>query len=408
MHRPTANGFRNAQTRPQIPALDSTPEIDLLWSEIQTAIADVVRSGQFVLGPQVHAFEEEIARFLSVKYAVACNSGTDALVLGLRSLGIGPGDEVITTPFTFVATAEAISLVGAEPVFVDIDPRTFNIDPDRIEDAITPRTKAILPVHLFGHAANMNAIGQIARRHGLVVLEDVAQAFGGKYRGRQLGTLGQAAPSRFIRLKTSALFGDAGLLATNDEQTARMARKLRTHGSERRDRNEMIGYNSRLDEIQAAVLRVKLPHVESWNRERRRAAASYGRLLADVPGLIAPVTEEDCEHAFNQYTVRVTGRDRATVQESLAKVGVGSMVYYPVPVHRLPVYAQHGADLPVADRASREVLSLPIGPMLSNNAIARVVDALAVPAPPKRTSRPWLRKESLTGRWAISRRVARY
>lgn len=361
---------------PKIPAFDLTPEIDLLWNDIQSAIAEVMRSGQFVLGPQVRAFEDDIARFLAVKHAVACNSGTDALVIGLRSLGIGHGDEVITTPFTFFATAEAISLVGAVPVFVDIDPRTLNIDPQRIAEAVTPRTKAILPVHLFGHAADMDEILEIAKRHGLVVLEDVAQAFGGRCRGRSLGTLGDAGAFSFYPTKNLGAFGDAGLLTTNDDDVAQTARKLRTHGAERRDLNEMIGYNSRLDEIQAAVLRVKLPYVELWNRERRRAAATYGRLLADVPGISPPIVEEYAVHAFNQYTVRVTALDRDALQRSLAEAGVGTMVYYSVPVHQLPIYSDHRSELRVAERAAREVLSLPIGPMLSNHAIGRVVDAL--------------------------------
>jgi dTDP-4-amino-4,6-dideoxygalactose transaminase len=368
---PAMNGFA-----PQIPALDLLPEIDLLWSEIQSAISDVVRSGHFVLGPQVRAFEAEVAESLSVKHAVACNSGTDALVLGLRALGIGPGDEVITTPFTFYATAEAISLVGAEPVFVDIEPRTFNIDPSQIAGALTPRTKGIVPVHLFGHAADLDPILEIARARGLAVLEDVAQAFGGSYRGRPLGSLGHAGAFSFYPTKNLGAFGDAGLLATNDDRVAELARKLRTHGSLSRDRNELIGYNSRLDEIQAAILRVKLPHVESWNRQRQRAAATYRRLLADVAGISPPVVEDYADHVFNQFTVRVSDRDRDAVQKSLAESGIGTNVYYSVPVHRLPVYADHHCDLPVAESAAREVLSLPMGPMLSNAAIGRVVDAL--------------------------------
>jgi dTDP-4-amino-4,6-dideoxygalactose transaminase len=368
---PAMNGLA-----PPIPPLDLLPEIDLLWSEIQSAISDVIRSGQFVLGPQVRAFETEIAQWLSVKHAVACNSGTDALVIGLRALGIGPGDEVITTPFTFYATAEAISLVGAEPVFVDIEPRTLNIDPRQIPEALTPRTKAIVPVHLFGHAADLDPILELASRHGLAVLEDVAQAFGGRYRGRPLGSLGHAGAFSFYPTKNLGAFGDAGLLATNDDHVADMARKLRTHGSVSRDRNEMIGYNSRLDEIQAAILRVKLPHVEWWNRERQRAAATYRRLLADVPGIIPPIVEEYAEHVFNQFTVRVTGCNRDALQKLLAAAGIGTNVYYSVPVHRLPVYADHHCDLPVAESAARQVLSLPMGPLLSNAAIGRVVDAL--------------------------------
>jgi dTDP-4-amino-4,6-dideoxygalactose transaminase len=368
---PAMNGFA-----PQIPPLDLLPEIDFLWSEIQSAISDVIRSGQFVLGPQVRALESEIAGALSVKHAIACNSGTDALVIGLRALGIVPGDEVITTPFTFYATAEAISLVGAEPVFVDIEPRTLNIDPSRIVEALTPRTKAIVPVHLFGHAADMDPILEIARQRGLAVLEDVAQAFGGRYWGRPLGSLGQAGAFSFYPTKNLGAFGDGGLLATNDDHVAEMARKLRTHGSLSRDRNEMIGYNSRLDEIQAAILRIKLPHVENWNRERQRAAATYRRLLADVEGVVPPLVEEYADHVFNQFTVRIKGRNRDEVQKALAASAVGTNVYYSVPVHRLPVYAGRNCDLPVAECAAREVLSLPMGPMLSNAAIGRVVDAL--------------------------------
>src|SRR5580704_13884538 len=286
---PAMNGLS-----PQIPPLDLLPEIDLLWTEIQSAISEVIRSGQFVLGPQVRAFEAEIAQWLSVKHAIACNSGTDALVIGLRALGIGPGDEVITTPFTFYATAEAISLVGAEPVFVDIEPRTFNIDPSQIPAALTPRTKAIVPVHLFGHAADLDPILDIAQRHGLAVLEDVAQAFGGRYRGRPLGSIGHAGACSFYPTKNLAAFGDAGLLATNDDRVAELARKLRTHGSLSRDRNEMIGYNSRLDEIQAAILRVKLRYVEDWNHERQQTPIACGRPLAQAIGVCWPTLPGLC------------------------------------------------------------------------------------------------------------------
>jgi dTDP-4-amino-4,6-dideoxygalactose transaminase len=368
---PAMNGFT-----PQIPTLDLLPEIDLLWSEIQSAVSEVIRSGHFVLGPQVRALETEIAQTLSVRHAVACNSGTDALVIGLRALGIGPGDEVITSPFTFYATAEAINLVGARPVFVDIEPRTFNIDPEQIPHALSPRTKAILPVHLFGHAADLDPILELARRHGLTVLEDVAQAFGGRYWGRPLGSLGHAGAFSFYPTKNLGGFGDGGLLTTNDDRVAETARKLRTHGSLVRDRNEMIGYNSRLDEIQAAVLRVKLPHVAAWNRQRQAAAATYRRLLSDVEGIVPPAAEEYADHVYNQFTVRVTRRNRDAVQKSLAKAGIGTSVYYPVPVHQLPVYAEERWHLPVAESAAGEVLSLPMGPLLPNAAIGRVVDSL--------------------------------
>jgi dTDP-4-amino-4,6-dideoxygalactose transaminase len=222
----------------------------------------------------------------------------------------------------------------------------------------------------------MDPILEIAQDHGLVVLEDVAQAFGGRFQGRPLGTLGHVGAFSFYPTKNLGAFGDAGLLTTNDDEIARTTRKLRTHGAEGRNINDMIGYNSRLDEIQAAVLRVKLPYVEMWNRERRRVAATYLRLLADVPGIVPPIVEEYALHAFNQYTIRVTACDRDALQRSLAEAGVGSMVYYSVPVHRLPIYASQHAELPVAEKAAREVLSLPIGPMLSNHAVGRVVDVL--------------------------------
>jgi dTDP-4-amino-4,6-dideoxygalactose transaminase len=371
----------------RIPCLDLAPEIELLWNDLQAAIGRVLRSSQFVLGPEVRAFEEEAAGFLGVRHAIGCNSGTDALVIALRALGVGPGDEVITTPFSFFATAEAVSLVGAQPVFVDIEPATFNIDPARIAAAITGRTRAILPVHLFGHAAAMEPILEIARRHGLAVLEDVAQAFGGRHRGRPLGSLGAAAACSFYPTKNLGAFGDAGLVATNDDRIAAAARKLRTHGTERRDGNETIGYNSRLDELQAALLRVKLPHVDEWNAQRQRAAETYRRLLADVAGVVAPRVEEYAEHVFNQYTVRITAGDRDRVARELNEAGIGTMVYYSEPIHRLPVYARQAVALPVAEQAAREVLSLPISPLLSNNAIARVVDALSA-ACKSRTNRP--------------------
>jgi dTDP-4-amino-4,6-dideoxygalactose transaminase len=241
---------------------------------------------------------------------------------------------------------------------------------------LTRRTKAILPVHLFGHAADLDAILEIARARNLFVLEDGAQAFGGRYRGRMLGSLGHAAAFSFFPSKNLGAFGDGGLFVTNDDRLAATARLLRTHGTERRYENEMLGYNSRLDEIQAAVLRVKLPYVEGWNREREEAARTYRRLLADIPGVVTPVVEDYAEHVFHQYTVRITGQDRDAVQRSLTEDGINTMVYYPVPVHRLPVHSDHKLALPLTEQAAREVLSLPMGPMISNNAIGRVADAL--------------------------------
>jgi len=373
--RPASSGEQNAASQ-RVPVLDLAPEIDLLWDEIQAALRDVVRSGQFILGPQVRAFEEETARYLGVKHAVGCNSGTDALILALRAAGIGPGDDVLTTSFTFFATAEAVSLVGARPVFVDLEPGSFNIDPARLEQAITPRTRAILPVHLFGRGADMPAINEIARRHGLLVIEDAAQAFGGTAHGVKAGTSGHAGAFSFFPSKNLGAFGDGGLLATNDDRIADLARMLRAHGSKRKYENEMLGYNSRLDELQAAVLRVKLPHVDAWNERRRHAALLYNRLLADVAWIRTPDPAEGSEHVFHQYTIRIVGRDRDAVRDHLDRRGIGTMVYYPVPVHRLPVYAGQLWRLPATDEAAQQVLSLPIGPFLDDAAIARVVEAL--------------------------------
>ena len=346
----------------RIPIYDPRPEVEALWDELHEAIDRVLRSGRFILGPEVEAFEEEVAEYLGVRYAVGVNSGTDALVIALRALGIGPGDEVITTPFTFFATAEAISMVGAKPVFVDIEPRTYNIDPALIPQAITPRTKAILPVHLYGHAANMGPILELARAHSLKVVEDVAQAFGGEYKGRKLGSLGDAGAFSFFPTKNLGGFGDGGLIATNNPEVAEMARALRAHGARKKYHNEMLGYNSRLDALQAALLRVKLRHIDEWNERRRAVAARYHEALAGVEGLVLPVEAEYAHHVYHQYTVRVKHGRRDALRARLAEAGIGTMVYYPVPVHRLPVYAWPEGSLPQAEAAAEEVVALPIFP----------------------------------------------
>ncbi len=366
-----------ATVQSQIPNLDLAPEIDSLGDELEAAISQVVRSGRYILGPQVAAFEEEVASYLHVRHAVGCNSGTDALVIGLRALDIGPGDEVITTPFTFFATAEAISTVGARPVFVDIDPATFNIDPAQIEAAVSPRTKAVLPVHLFGQSADMSAILDIAAERGLLVLEDAAQAFGALHKGSRIGALGKAAALSFFPSKNLGALGDAGMLVTDDDRLAETARMLRTHGSLRKYHNQVLGYNSRLDEVQAAVLRVKLPHIDRWNERRRRAARLYDALLSDVAWLKTPSAADYAHHVYHQYTIRVIDRKREDVAARLREAGVQVMVYYPVAVHRLPVYADtHSAALPRAEQAAREVLSLPMGPWLRDETIHYICDVI--------------------------------
>jgi dTDP-4-amino-4,6-dideoxygalactose transaminase len=358
-----------------IPVLDLQPEIESLRPDLLAAVEVVFASGRFILGPAVDAFEREVADYLGVAQTVGLNSGTDALVISLRALGIGEDDEVITTAFTFFATAEAISTVGAIPVFVDIDPASFNLDSQQVEAAITSRTAAIVPVHLFGHAASMDELITVAERHGLAVVEDAAQAFGGEWRERKLGTLGAAGAFSFFPTKNLGGFGDGGLIATNDERVATRARALRAHGSLRKHHNETLGHNSRLDELQAALLRVKLPHLDAANAGRRRVAARYRELLNATPGVLTPTTAEHVTHVFHQYTVRIArGRDRAA--DRLRRAGVGTMVYYPVPVHHLPVYDRRDLHLPEAEGAAAEVLSLPIWPSMADQTIERVASAL--------------------------------
>lgn len=349
----------------KIPVLDLSPEIDALWDELQQAIQSAIRSAQFILGPEVKAFESEVASYLGVKHAIGLNSGTDALVIALRALNIGPGDEVITTPFTFIATAEAISQVGATPVFADIDPLTFNIDPVAVGRLVGQRTRAILPVHLYGHSADMDALTVIAKQHELKIVEDVAQAFSGRYRGRKLGSIGEAGAFSFFPSKNLGAFGDAGLVATNDDAVAEAARMLRAHGSRKKYYNEIMGYNSRLDTLQAAILRVKLPHIDEYSEGRRRVAAYYREHLANLPGLTLPHEAEYATPVYHQYTIRIAGNRRDRVQQLLSERGIGTMVYYPVPVHKLPIYAEMACSLPHAEQACREVLSLPIWPQMT-------------------------------------------
>jgi len=360
----------------RIPVLDLSPEHEALWNEIRDEALRVLRSGRFILGPDVEDFERAAADYLGVKHAIGLNSGTDALVIGLRALGVQPGDEVITTAFTFFATAEAISLLGATPVFVDIDEESFNIDPGRIESAINERTRVIIPVHLFGRPADWERIAMVAGRRGIPILEDCAQSIGAGVGGRMTGSLGDAGAFSFYPTKNLGAFGDGGLLVTGDDRVAEETRMLRTHGERSRYHNEMLGYNSRLDALQAALLHVKLRHLDEFNAGRRRAAVMYDRLLAGVDGVTAPRVTDG--HVFHQYTVRVHGGRRDEVRARMDEAGVGTMVYYPIPCHRLPVYADEYADvyLPVTELVAGEVLSLPIWPSIDEAVQTRVVGAL--------------------------------
>jgi dTDP-4-amino-4,6-dideoxygalactose transaminase len=361
----------------KIPILDLRPEIERHWDEFIKAIEEVLKSAQFIMGPNVKAFEEEVASYLGVKHAIGVNSGTDALLIAVKAAGIGPGDEVITTPFTFFATAEAVSQVGATPVFVDVNERTYNIDPKAIEPAITERTKAIIPVHLYGQAADMDPIMNLAEKYNLKVIEDTAQAFGGEYKGRKLGTIGHIGCYSFFPSKTLGALGDGGLITTDDDEVAETVKMLRVHGSKKKYYNETVGYNSRLDEIQAAILRVKLPYIDEANEARRKAAHRYNELLKDIPGIVTPYEDVCAKHIYHQYTIRVLGGRRDQLQKHLAEGGIGTMVYYPVPVHKLPIYKYTVLTQPVAEKLVGEVLSLPIWPEIEEEIQEQVAEAIS-------------------------------
>jgi dTDP-4-amino-4,6-dideoxygalactose transaminase len=365
-----------ATTLSPIPILDTRPETESIWPELMESVENVFRSGQFIMGPNVVAFEQEAAQYLGVKHAVGVNSGTDALILGVHALGLKPGDEVITTPFTFFATSECVSHFRATPVFVDVDPVTMNFRVEDIEAAVTERTVGIIPVHLFGHAVDMDPLMELASQRGIWVLEDVAQAFGGEYKGKKLGSIGHAGAFSFFPTKNLGAFGDGGLFVTDDDAAADLVRILRVHGARKKYNNEMVGVNSRLDALQAAVLRCKLPHIDAWNDGRREAARRYREMLAGVPGLVTPTEAPYARHVYHQYTVRILDGRRDAVQTALAAEGVGTMVYYEKPLHRLPVYAGMVADVPTADRLAGEVLSLPIWPKIDEATQTRVAQAL--------------------------------
>ncbi len=343
--------------------------------ELRKAIEDVLRHGEFIMGPEVRAFEDETAAYLGAPFAVSCNSGTDALVLALRALGIGPGDEVVTSPFTFFATAEAVSAVGATPIFADIDEATFNLDPEAAGAALTERTRVILPVHLYGQPADMDAFERLADEQGLVVVEDAAQAFGARQGSRYAGTVGVCGAFSFFPSKPLGGLGDGGLAVTADGNVASRMRMLRMHGSRTKYNNEVIGYNSRLDTLQAAVLLVKLRRLDEANKARQQIAARYDGHFQGVPGLVAPKLAAGGTHVYHQYTVRIVDNRREAVQLALAARGIASMVYYPIPLHQLHIY-QAPLSLPRAERAAGEVLSLPISPSLADDVtdeIAHVV-----------------------------------
>lgn len=359
-----------------IPMVDLGLQYRELKSEIDAAVSDVFATTQFILGPQGEMLEKEMAAYLGVKHAIGVASGTDALHLALKAAGLGEGDEIITTPFTFIATAEAIAYVGSTPVFVDIDPGTFNLDVQQVMDAITAKTRAILPVHLFGQPADLTPLKQLCEEHGLLLIEDCAQSCGAAYQGKMTGAWGDLGCFSFFPSKNLGCYGDGGMVVTDDDRLAEEIRVLRNHGSRERYHYHVIGMNSRLDELQAAILRVKLRHLGRFNQLRRDNAHHYSRLLAALD-LETPYEDGKGRHVYHQYTVLTEQRE--AVQSSLADAGIASGIYYPVPLHRQEVFARQfsGVTLPVCERIADRVLSLPIYPELSGEQIERIVAVIA-------------------------------
>lgn len=366
-----------------VPLCDLQSQYRAIQSQIEVALARVLASGQVILGPEVAALETEVARWCGVGHAVGCGSGSDALLLALGALEIGPGDEVILPPFTFFASAGMVCRCGARPVFADIDPVTYNLDPARVESKITGRTRAIMAVDLYGQCADMEALGWVAERHGLPIIEDAAQAFGAEFQGKRAGSVGALGCFSFYPSKNLGAYGDAGMVITdNPEWAARMA-CLRVHGMEPKYYHRHIGWNARLDALQAAILRVKLPYVEGWVEARRAVARHYDALITQHQlgeFLEPPTIRPDCRHAFHQYVVRVAGGRRDELVRHLKADGIGCEVYYPVPLHLqecLWFLGHHEGDFPVSEVASRCVLALPMFPELTLEQQERVIRSCA-------------------------------
>jgi len=363
-----------------VPLLDLRAQFQTIRGEVMAAVERVFESQHFVLGPEVESFERDAAEYCQVRHAIGCGSGSDALLLALTALGVGPGDEVVTPSFTFFATAGSITRLGARAVFVDISPDDFNIDPDVIERAITPRAKAILPVHLFGQCAEMETIVAVAERHSLPIIEDAAQAIGAEYRKQRAGAMGAVGCFSFFPSKNLGGAGEGGLMTTGDDHLAEKLRLLRVHGMRPKYYHQVVGVNSRLDALQAAVLRVKLKYLDQWSDARRRNAEHYDRLFAEagVEEVVTPSVRPNRRHIFNQYTIRCSRRDE--LMDFLKRRGVGSEIYYPAPLHLQECFAYLGykpGDLPVTERTSRECLSLPIYPELTEEMRRYVVETVA-------------------------------
>lgn len=363
----------------QIPPVDLGRQYATIAEEANAAVLDVLCSGRYIGGTAVTDFEKHFAQYHQVEYATGCNSGTDALYLALKALGVGPGDEVITSTFTFIATAEAISMCGATPIFVDITASTFNLDLDQVDVAITPQTKAIIPVHLFGQPVDMTRLEDIAKRHNLFIVEDCAQATGAKWGDRLVGSIGDAGCFSFFPTKNLGGCGDGGTVTTNDGVLYERIKMLREHGSKIRYQHDAMGVNSRLDALQAVILSIKLRHLDHWNQQRQAIAQRYQQLLTSLPGIQLPQATPGGTHVWNQYTLLVQGIERDQLRHDLQERGITTMVYYPKPLHLQPVFRKfgyHTGQFPIAEQCSQQVLSLPMFPGLTSQEQEHVVTTL--------------------------------
>ncbi|AEA46579.1 DegT/DnrJ/EryC1/StrS family aminotransferase [Archaeoglobus veneficus] len=358
-----------------IPFVDLKREYQEIKEEIDQAIQRVLERGWFILGEELEAFEKEFSSYIGAKYGIGVNSGSDALYLGVKALGIGKGDEVITVSHTFISTVDAIVRNGAKPVFVDIDPETYTIDVSQIEKKITERTKAILPVHLYGHPADMGSIMEIGEKYSLFVIEDACQAHGAEYNGKKVGSIGDIGCFSFYPTKNLGAYGDGGIVVTNDDELANKLRTLRNYGSSKKYYHEFVGVNSRLDEIQAAILRVKLKYLEEWNEKRRNIARLYNEFL-ESSDLVTPTEKEYAKHVYHLYVIRYKERDK--LQQNLLKCGIQTQIHYPIPMHRQKAYLEleYNTSLPVTEKICNEILSLPMHPWLREEEIRRISNCI--------------------------------
>ncbi|BAZ10950.1 Cys/Met metabolism pyridoxal-phosphate-dependent enzyme [Calothrix sp. NIES-4071] len=364
------------QSVKSVPAFDNKLQYAAIEAEVSAAVLSILSSGRYIGGPIIDDFEQAFAEYHDVSHCIACNSGTDALYLALRALDISAGDEVITTPFTFIATSEVISAVGAKPVFVDIDANTYNLNLQQVAAAITPNTKAIIPVHLFGQPVDMTALMEIADAHKIAVIEDCAQSTGATWNDRKVGSIGHIGAFSFYPTKNLGGCGDGGAITTNDPEIAQRMRVIKNHGQTNQYYYNEVGVNSRLDSIQAVILKIKLKYLDDWNAKRKDIASRYSQFLSKVPGIVIPQELASGSGVWNQYTIRILDSKREILRKTLQDMGVNTMIYYPMPLHLQPVYKDLGykeGQLPVCEQLSKEVTSLPMFPELSSEQQDQVI-----------------------------------